>query len=669
MEHEIFSLPLIGRAASVRAESVNTESRTVEIVWTTGATVQRVRWEGWDDRIEYDEELVVSPNSVRMDRMNDGAPFLDSHNGWSLGSVLGSVVPGSARLEGGQGFATIQLTAAADVADLVQRILERSVRFVSVGYRVHRYEITKTDGKRELWRAVDWEPMEVSAVAMPADPGAMIRADPAAQTRLAPCIVQGPTIPLSARRAATPKGRAMDPEELQSAGGEATPTPAAAPGAPSAQSEAIRAEERRRTADILALCQRHALPQEFAADLIARGVLIDAARSAILDRLAEQNPTTRGAETVPAQAGGPSATDISFRDALTGALMHRHAPAQHALDNNAREFRGMTLMEMARFALERRGISTRGMSKMELAGAALHLRADVGFHSTSDFPSILANVANKTLRQGYESTPRTFTAWARQVSIPDFKTVQRTQLGGAPDLLKVPESGEFTYGTIGEGKETYALATYGRIIGITRQTIINDDLNAFARIPAAFGASAADLESDLVYSILTSNPAMADTIALFNLAAHGNVGTAAAISETSLTEAYELYAKQKGLEGRLISIQPRFIIVPPGTRAVEARKNITQTTPAQVSGVNAFANRLEIIEEARLLPASGAKPWFLSADPSRIDTVEFGYLEGNNGVYTETRNGFEVDGIEIKARHDFAYKAIDWRGLFQNAGI
>ena len=100
--------------------------------------------------------------------------------------------------------------------------------------------------------------------------------------------------------------------------------------------------------------------------------------------------------------------------------MHRHEPARHQPDANAREFRGMTLMEMARFGLERRGINTRGMSKMELAGLALTLRADTGFHSTSDFPSILANVANKTLRQGYESTPRTFTSWARQVSIPDF---------------------------------------------------------------------------------------------------------------------------------------------------------------------------------------------------------------------------------------------------------
>ncbi|MGV8988173.1 MAG: prohead protease/major capsid protein fusion protein [Cypionkella sp.] len=665
MDPEILTLPLIGRAASVRAESVNPQARTIDIVWTTGATVQRQRWEGWSDMVEYDEELVVSANAVRMGRMNDGAPFLDSHNGWSLGSVLGSVVPGSARIEGGEGTATIQLTAAADVADLVQRILEKSVRFVSVGYRVHKYEITKIEGQRELWRAVDWEPMEVSAVAMPADAGAMIRS--AAPGIVNPCILLRRDTNPSAAPASNPKGISMDPETLPTA---APVEPAAAPHAnPSGdQIEAVRTEERRRTADILTLSQRHGLPADFSGDLIARGVSLDAARGAILDRLAAQNPTTRGGETVPAQAGGPSSTDLGFRDAVTEALMHRHAPAQHAVGPNGREFRGMTLMEMARFALERRGINTRGMSKMELSGEALMSRAGVGYHSTSDFPSILANIASKTLRQGYESTPRTFTAWARQVTLPDFKQVQRTQLGGAPDLVKVPESGEFTYGTVGEGKEVYALSTYGRIIGITRQTLINDDLNAFTRIPTAFGAAAADLESDLVYSILTGNPVMNDTLALFH-ATHGNLGTAGAISEASLTEAYELYAKQKGLEGRLISIQPRYIIVPPGTRAVEARKNITQTTPAAVAGVNAFANRLEIIEEARLLPASGAKPWFLSADPSRIDTVEFGYLEGNNGVYSETRNGFEVDGIEIKARHDFAYKAIDWRGLFQNVGV
>jgi hypothetical protein len=276
-------------------------------------------------------------------------------------------------------------------------------------------------------------------------------------------------------------------------------------------------------------------------------------------------------------------------------------------------------------------------------------------------------VANKTLRDAYAATPRTFTAWARRATIADFKQVTRTQLGGAPDLHKVLESGEFTYGTIGEAKEVYALATYGRIVGITRQTLINDDLDAFTRVPAAFGASAADLESDIVYAILKQNPAMGDGTVLFH-ADHGNVGTASVISEAALAEAYRLFGVQKGLEERLVSILPRFLIVPPGSRSVEARKQVTATTPNSTADVNTFAGRLEVVEEPRLIPEAGEDPWFLVADPARIDTVEYAYLEGQQGVYTETRMGFEVDGIEIKARHDFASKAIDWRGLNRNAG-
>jgi hypothetical protein len=672
MPPDTLLLPVIGRAASVRPESINAEARTVEIVWTTGATVQRRRWEGWDEIREYDEELIVKPQAVRLERMNGGAPFLDSHDGWSLRSVLGAVEPGSVRIEGGQGTATIRLTSAPDAADTVHRILEKTVRHVSVGYRVHRYEITKRDGQRELWRAVDWEPMEVSAVAMPADPGAHIRAAGAAVPNLTPCTLTRSDTP--AADAAHQKEAAMPNDTLPTtsetdATRSLSPSPAPVvptPLAPSA--DTIRAEERQRAAEITTLCQRHGLGLDFGADLIARGVALDAARSAILDQLVAQNPTTRGAEITPARVAGPSSTDLGFRDAVTEALLHRHEPGRTPLSTDAREFRGLTLMEMARIAVERRGVNTRGMSKMELATEALMGRASVGYHATADFPFLLANVANKTLRSAYDSTPRTFTAWARQATITDFKQVQRTQLGGAPDLQRVPESGEFTYGTIGEGREVYSLLTYGRIVGITRQTLINDDLDAFTRVPSAFGASAADLESDLVYSILTTNPLMGDGLALF-VAGHGNLGTAAAITETSLAEAYRLFGNQRGLEGRQISIQPRYILTPPGTRSVEARKNVTATTPMAVAGVNAFAGRLEPIEEPRLIPAAGADPWFLVADPSRIDTVEYGYLEGNTGPYTETRTGFEVDGIEIKARHDFATKAIDWRGMLRNAGI
>lgn len=64
--------------------------------------------------------------------------------------------------------------------------------------------------------------------------------------------------------------------------------------------------------------------------------------------------------------------------------------------------------------------------------------------------------------------------------------------------------------------------------GVMRQTLINDDLDAFTRIPAMYGNSIAQLESDVVWGIITSNPAMADGNALFHTTHKNLAGTGAA---------------------------------------------------------------------------------------------------------------------------------------------
>src|SRR6185503_5900894 len=133
-----------------------------------------------------------------------------------------------------------------------------------------------------------------------------------------------------------------------------------------------------------------------------------------------------------------------------------------------------------------------------------------GMHTTSDFANLLADVANKTLRQAYEEAPQTFKTISLQVSLPDFKPSNRVQIGDAPALLEVKEHGEFSRGTIGDGKEVYQLATFGRIFAITRQALINDDTDAFSRVATMFGRAARNLESDLVWVTITSNPTMGD---------------------------------------------------------------------------------------------------------------------------------------------------------------
>lgn len=186
---QTWQLPRETRAVEVRAGSFDEAANTIEIVWTTGATVRRYDWRS---DAPYDEVLEVKPGSVRLERLNAGAPFLNTHSSYELADVLGSVVPGSAKIEGGRGVATILLSRAAGDADIVQKIRDGVIRNVSAGYIRHHIEKTEADdGTVAVWRVTDWEPLEISAVPIPADPGAQTRSAPAGS--LFPCVVHDPS--------------------------------------------------------------------------------------------------------------------------------------------------------------------------------------------------------------------------------------------------------------------------------------------------------------------------------------------------------------------------------------------------------------------------------------------------------------------------------------------
>jgi len=169
---DIIQLPQFQRAAAVRSASFDKAANTVDVIWTTGATVRRRSWENG----EFDEELVVSNSTTRLGRLNSGAPFLDTHSSSNLAAVIGSVVPGSARVESGQGLAKIKLSGRPEAAGVVKDISDGVIRNVSVGYRVLMVEKTERRGDVPLHRVIDWEPWEISAVPIGADAGAHIRA-------------------------------------------------------------------------------------------------------------------------------------------------------------------------------------------------------------------------------------------------------------------------------------------------------------------------------------------------------------------------------------------------------------------------------------------------------------------------------------------------------------
>lgn len=623
--------PKMARAAEVRASSFDEAENTIELVFTTGAKVRRYSWsEG-----AYDEELVVDGGSVRLGRLNAGAPFLNTHADYRLEHVIGSVVPGSARIDGGKGYAKVVLSKREEVRGLVQDIRDGVIRNVSVGYRYHKVEKTDgQDGDPALWRVVDWEPLEISAVPIPADPGAQMRS---AETDV------------------------DDPKHSF--------TMISAEPDISADAAAIR--DLGRKVDMTDLADRS----------IRAGLTVPEFRVELFRAIQEKEDAvpTFNALSVDDRVHitGPSGGERRA-EAIANAMLHRAEPGLFALSDDARDFRGMSLLEIARDSLEAAGISTRGMSRIDIAGRALAgATRSGGLHSTSDFPIILSNVANKTLRAGYEAAPQTFRPLVREVSAPDFKQINRLQLGEAPQLEKVNEHGEFKRGTIAEGKETYGILTYGKIVGITRQGIMNDDLGAFTRIPRAFGVQAANLESDLVWAQIIGNPTMGDGTALFH-ANHGNLGVAAGISADSVALGFEAMRLQKGLDGKtLLNLAPRYLVTSVAA-VMKGQQLLGSIKPIQTTGVVPdYLTRLEHISEPRLdsgftNPATGAAVagsrfhWFLAADPGPIDTVELAYLEGKRGVYTESRMGFDIDGVEIKVRLDVGAGAIDWRGFYKN---
>lgn len=181
MHPQTIALPMLDVRAAVG--EVNEADRTIEVTFSTGAGVERYDWARGE---RYIERLSLDPAHVRLERLNSGAPVLDTHTGWSVKSILGAVVEGTASIVGKKDArAMLRFSKRADVEPVWQDVIDKIVRFVSMGYRIHKYEEERGKGL-PIRTAIDWEPFEVSMVPMPADVGAKTRSQ---QIDTYPCLL------------------------------------------------------------------------------------------------------------------------------------------------------------------------------------------------------------------------------------------------------------------------------------------------------------------------------------------------------------------------------------------------------------------------------------------------------------------------------------------------
>ncbi|EFL7026696.1 Clp protease ClpP [Escherichia coli] len=341
-------------------------------------------------------------------------------------------------------------------------------------------------------------------------------------------------------------------------------------------------------------------------------------------------------------------------DGIRQALMARAGFAEREQDN---VYNGMTLREYARMSLTERGIGVSGYNPMQMVGAAFT-------HSSSDFGNILLDVANKAILQGWEEAPETYEQWTRKGQLSDFKIAHRVGMGGFSSLRQVREGAEYKYVTTGDKQATIALATYGELFSITRQAIINDDLNMLTDVPMKLGRAAKSTIADLVYAILTSNPKIStDNVSLFDKAKHANVLESAAMDVASLDKARQLMRVQKEGE-RHLNIRPAFVLVPTAMESVAnqvIRSASVKGADVNAGIINPVKDFATVIAEPRLDDSS--QTTFYLAASKGSDTIEVAYLNGVDTPYIDQMEGFSVDGVTTKVRIDAGVAPVDHRGL------
>lgn len=613
-------------AFEIRADRVDDNQRTVQLTFSSEEPYER--W--WGTEI-----LDHSAGAVRLDRLNSGGALLMDHNTRDQVGVVER-----AWIEGRKGHAIVRFGRSARAIEIFQDVKDGIRKLVSVGYRILDLVLERSTEEAETYRARDWEPYEISLVAVPADPTVGVGRD-------------GEPAGFDPRTLVQQENDEMPQARNANSGGGRSPA-----GDGHVYRDGNPSRVRTVTADqILRACSRASLSREAERQLLEeheRSPLNeDQLFEAVVDAVAGQ----RNATPINANRhnGGAPATRELFADALYSRLSGREAGEQ------ARQYVGASIVDMARAMLEANGEPVR----FARASAVIDSITRAGMHTTSDFAFMVNNATTRFLLDRFRAAASPLKVLAQPRSLPDFKPRNAVRVEGPSTLRLVNEAGEFKNSTVREGSDSIRLATYGEILAISRQALINDDLGVFSDVATFFARAAAESEATFLAALIQgTGVTTSDGNPLYHTS-HGNIAaTGGAISEATLAAGLAAMRAQMNLDGTTpANVAPKYLVVNPA-REIEAKKALAAITPSKTSDANPFAGELDLIVDPRLIGTQ----WRLFADPALTPVLQWATLEGQEGIFTDTRVGFEVDGVEIKARIDVGAAAWDWRGTYMNPG-
>ncbi len=291
--------------------------------------------------------------------------------------------------------------------------------------------------------------------------------------------------------------------------------------------------------------------------------------------------------------------------------------------------------------------------------------------STSSVATLLSNVGHKVIIDAYQAVPSVAGLVAKKLTASDFKTHTGVKLTGDFKMKEVGPDGELKHAVAGDDSFTYTVTTYGRMFGLTRQMLINDDVGAFAEIPRMIGRGAALAREEAFWTLVLAN-----TGNYFH-ANNSNLITAV-LASAGLGTASQTLEDQKDADGNPILIVGRYLVVPTALRVTATELHISQLIVTGATGRNPNAN----IWAGRYEPAvstylgntsfhgsASSTAWYLFADPADVAAFGIAYLDGvETPTVEEATVPSEFLGQAWRGYLDFGVCQVDKRGAVKSTG-
>ena len=436
-------------------------------------------------------------------------------------------------------------------------------------------------------------------------------------------------------------------------------------GAEDSTRQAVEAE-RGRIAEISEMCRDFGMD---AGDFIRNGNSVDEVRGKILEKLKQENAPLRGGIRVD-ETG-----EDAFRRDMADGLTIRSGIAVEKATAEARGFAGTSLRDMAILCMSRAGENVNSLLRRDATEIYYELSRQF-YNPTAAFPAILDTAIQKNIVSVYQNVPTTFEEWTGEGTLKDFKATDDHSyiIGGAGDLLLVPEDGELKADTPSTEKlPTRKLETYGRQFSMSRQAFINDDIGFLTEIPGLYAARAKQQINRQCYRVLFHNGTIFDGKTLFHADHRNLMETGSAPTIESMKAMLIKMRTQKDPFGKSIHVVPETVIVPVGYEfLLDVLFNSDRLPGSANNDINPLRSRkMKVVSDGELNALAGDNPcpWFMVANWMTAKGIQVDYLNGQKQPTIRRGEKPGTLGFVWDIYMDWGIAVRDFRGLLKNPGV